>query len=504
MLNTPRSTGVLLHPTSLPNSWGIGSIGPEAVKFAEFLAEAGQSIWQILPLGPTGFGNSPYTCFSAFAGNPLLISIDWLLEDKLLDPNSVLDYPDFPEDRVKFEEVVNRKNLLLAESYQRWKQSSASGLRVSYQKFCSENEEWIDDYALFMALRLKYDHKSWNQWPTPIAHRNKQSIEKATLELADEIDEQIYYQFLFDHHWRRFRKETAHTGIQIFGDIPIFVAYNSSDTWSHPDQFNLEPDGTPKVIAGVPPDYFSETGQRWGNPLYDWDQMKADDYIWWKSRFRKTFEMMDIARIDHFRGFESFWEIPAHEETAVNGQWVEGPGMDLFLSLEKEFGKMNVVAEDLGAITPEVEALVEATGFPGMKVLQFAFGDDDTNPFLPHNYPTNCVVYTGTHDNDTTRSWFEKAPEEHRKFCMKYTAARPGAVSWDLIRVALHSKAHLSMIPFQDYLSLGEAGRMNVPGVSDGNWSWRCFPSTMNESLAKSMKLLAKETNRCPASHTDE
>jgi len=478
-----RSSGILLHPTSFPGRYGIGDLGDAAYRFVDFLAETGQSLWQLMPLGPTGFGDSPYASFSAFAGNPMLISPDLLAVENYLNEEDLAQIPDFSADRIEFGPVIEYKKLLLARSYERFQATATAQEKENFVTFRQTNSSWLDDYALFMALKEHHGGASWNSWEKELATHQPQALAKWREQFAAEVSYQSYLQYQFYRQWSAIKQYANQRNIKIIGDIPIFVAYDSADTWSHPDLFHLDKDGNPLIVAGVPPDYFSATGQRWGNPLYKWEALAAQNYSWWISRFRRTFELVDIVRIDHFRGFEAYWAVPATEETAVKGQWLKGPGAALFTVVHTELGEPPIIAEDLGVITPEVEALRDQFGFPGMKILQFGFGDNPTNVYLPHNFERNTVVYTGSHDNDTTRGWFEKAPEGERAMAQLYLARDGSDISWDLIRLAFSAVSDIAVVPLQDILSLGSEARMNTPGQAAGNWGWRYWPDALDETI---------------------
>ncbi len=482
--HTPRSSGILLHPTSLPGPYGIGELGTPALEFLDFLAAAEQNLWQIMPLGPTGYGDSPYQSFSAFAGNPLLISFERLLEDGTLTPDDVADMPDFPADQVDFGPVIEWRNKVLRRAYERHKTGADARTRAAIAAFIQANRAWLDDFALFMALKERFS-AAWSDWPRDIATRQPAALAQWQTELADDIARHVYYQYEFDRQWTAIHDHAAKLGISIVGDIPIFVAFDSADAWAHPELFYFDEDSRPTAVAGVPPDYFSPTGQLWGNPLYRWDVLAQTGYAWWIERFRKVFRWVDIVRLDHFRGFESFWSVPADEETAINGTWEKGPGADLFVAIRNTLGTLPIIAEDLGVITPEVDALREGQAFPGMRVLQFAFTTDASNPYLPHNYTADSAVYTGTHDNDTTVGWFQKAPEGERIAALSYVWSDGHEIHWDLIRLALMSVARWAVFPMQDLLGLGSEARMNTPGKLGGNWSWRMtgIPQGIGERL---------------------
>ncbi|HIC89986.1 MAG TPA: 4-alpha-glucanotransferase [Anaerolineae bacterium] len=483
--NFPRSSGILLHPTSLPSRFGIGDLGEEAHRFVDFLASSHQQLWQVLPLGPTGYGDSPYQCFSAFAGNPLLISLERMVKDGYLPPEALEDVPALPDDRVDYGAVINFKIPLLKRSFAYFQSHASPAQQAEFQRFCQDNDAWLSDFALFMALKDHHGGAPWNQWEPDIATRQPEAITRWAETLAEQIQVHKYLQFLFFQQWLDLKQYTNERGIRIIGDIPIFVAYDSADVWSHPDQFYLNEHGNPTVVAGVPPDYFSPTGQLWGNPIYRWDVMTKDGFAWWIARFRATLTMVDIVRLDHFRGFEAYWEVPATEKTAIIGRWVKGPGAALFQAVRDALGRLPIIAEDLGVITPEVEALRDQFGFPGMKVLQFAFDSDATNPYLPHNYPHNCVVYTGTHDNDTTLGWFRSRPPKEREAVLKYLGRDSSDICWDIIRLAWASVAAMAIVPLQDVLELGSEARMNMPSSASGNWIWRYIAGALTEDIRR-------------------
>jgi 4-alpha-glucanotransferase len=490
-----RSSGILLHPTSLPGRFGIGDLGEGAYRFADFLAGAKQHLWQMLPLGPTGYGDSPYQCLSAFAGNPMLISLDALVRDHLLDASDLAGVPPFPENIVDFAAVAAFKIPLLRKSFELFEAQAGDKSKEQFGSFCHENVHRLDEFALFMALREAHKLAAWNTWEEGLRDREPKIVRRWKREHEREVVYHQYLQFVFSRQWAELRKYCADRGIKLVGDIPIFVALDSTEVWAHREMFYLDERGQPTVVAGVPPDYFSKTGQLWSNPLYRWDVMAKNGFEWWMERLRATLSLVDMARIDHFRGFEKYWEIPAHDETAANGRWVEGPGAAFFESMAKAFGELPLIAEDLGLITPEVHALRERFGFPGMRVLQFAFmsGSADDH-HLPHNYPRNCVVYTGTHDNNTTVGWFkgegpqattlsDEARTRERKQALKYLGTTGGGINWDLIRLAMMSVANTAIIPLQDVLGLGAKARMNTPGTRTGNWSWRFTASMLTDEL---------------------
>jgi len=491
-MNILRSSGMLLHPTSLPGAYGIGDLGAEAYKFIDILAEMGQTLWQVLPLGPTGYGDSPYASFSAFAGNPLLISPALLEKEGLLSFKDLESLPAFPESKVDYGEVIPFKMHLLQKAYQTFNSDASSSQRGDFDRFSSKNAFWLEDFSLFMAL--KDIHRAvWNNWPKDLAMRNPAALSKAKKDYEQLINAHKFFQYLFFKQWQGVKKYANSLGIKIIGDIPIFVAYDSADVWAHQDLFYLDKKSHPTIVAGVPPDYFSKTGQLWGNPLYRWNIMAKNGYNWWMDRFRINALMVDMIRLDHFRGFEAYWEIPAEEKTAINGKWVKGPGAKFFNALKKNLGDIPIIAEDLGVITPEVEALREAFGFPGMKILQFAFGGGADNPYLPHNYPPNCIVYTGTHDNDTTVGWHtsSSAPQE-QDHVRRYAQTSGSEIHWDMIRLALASVSHTAVVPLQDILGLDGRARMNFPGKPSGNWRWRYTEGQISGEMKSRLKDLTR------------
>ncbi|HET8630153.1 MAG TPA: 4-alpha-glucanotransferase [Thermomicrobiales bacterium] len=487
-----RASGLLLHPTSLPGRYGIGELGPAAGMFIDFLAAAGQRLWQMLPLGPTAEGDSPYTSPSAFAGNPLLVSVDRLRDDGLLGAADLADTPDFPAVAVAYEAVRPFKEGLLRRAYARFRPDAAFGV------FAARHAAWLDDYALFAALRARHDGAHWWDWGPPLARRDADALGRARRELADELAYQRFVQYRFFGDYAALRRAARARDVRLIGDLPIFVARDSADVWAHSDLFQLDAGYAPTAVAGVPPDYFSATGQLWGNPLYRWDAMARDGYAWWTARLRMALSLYDLVRLDHFRGFEAYWAVPAGEETAANGRWVAGPRDAFFAAVRDALGGLPFLAEDLGLITPEVHALRERVGLPGMKVLQFAFSDPDS-PYLPHNYTPDCVVYTGTHDNDTTRGWWAAAGEEERALARRYLGRDGADIAWDLIRLAFGSVAALAIVPLQDVLDLGGEARMNAPGVPTGNWTWRYERGALTAPLAARLRDLASVYGRAPA-----
>lgn len=502
-MNFPRSSGILLHPTSLPGPFGIGDLGAQAYAFADFLEAAGQSLWQVLPLGPTGYGDSPYACYSAFAGNTLLVSPEELVREGLIAKDDLASTQPLADERVDFAVVHEYKDAVLRRAFASFKQTEDSELGDAFAEFCRQQAAWLDDYALFRALKDAYGGVAWNEWETALVGRSERALAAIKEKLSEEIEAQKFYQFLFFRQWFALKADCNRRGIQLVGDIPIFVAHDSADVWTNPDQFKLNADGSPIVVAGVPPDYFSATGQLWGNPLYNWDHMRADGFKWWIERVRATLNMFDIARIDHFRGFAACWEIPGGDQTAERGRWVEAPGRELFTAIRDALGQLPIIAEDLGVITPDVESLRDDFGLPGMRILQFGFSSDTKNIDLPHNYRRNVVVYTGTHDNDTAVGWFSSVAgagstrdaeqiEREREFCLKYLATSGDEINWDFIRAVLASVANTAIVPLQDVLGLDAAARMNLPNSTEGNWSWRFKAGALTDELAVRLRGLTE------------
>ncbi|MFN8559076.1 MAG: 4-alpha-glucanotransferase [Dehalococcoidia bacterium] len=481
-----RASGLLLHPTSLPGGHGLGDLGPEAHRFVDLLAAAGQSLWQVMPLGPPGFGESPYAARSAFAGNPLLISLDLLAEDGLLDQDELVGAPEATA-MVDFAAVDRFKGAALRRAVARLLADGAG--RAELDRYRDANASWLDDFCLFMALRERHPG-AWTDWPAPLVRRVPDALAGARAELDGAVTFHAAVQYLFERQWGALRRAANERGVRIIGDVPIFVAHDSADVWAHQDLFYLDGAGLPTVVAGVPPDYFSATGQRWGNPLYRWEVHRRQGFGWWADRFGATLAAVDIIRIDHFRGFEATWHVPAAETTAKNGAWVPTPGDELFAAVRARVGALPVIAEDLGLITPAVDALRERLGFPGMKVLQFAFGGRPANPYLPHNHEARCTVYTGTHDNDTTAGWYATADDKTRDHVRRYFGVDGQDIAWDLIRAALGSVAETAIIPVQDVLSLGSEARMNLPGRPTGNWGWRLGRGQFREEHAARLRAL--------------
>jgi 4-alpha-glucanotransferase len=491
-MNFPRSSGILLHPTSLPGPFGIGDFGPAAYAFADFLEAAEQGLWQVLPLGPPGPGGSPYACYSAFAGNTLLISPEQLVAEGLLANEHLNGARQFENERVDFDAVNKYKASILREAFGNFKRNADTKLSTAFTDFCRHSVYWLDDYALFRALKDAHDGAVWNQWDSALVRREAAALETASKDFSEKIEAQKFYQFLFYRQWFALKANCNQRGVKLIGDIPIFVAHDSVDVWIHQDQFKLNEDGEPTVVAGVPPDYFSATGQHWGNPLYNWDRMIADGFRWWIQRIHASLEIFDIARMDHFRGFAAAWEIPGEDTTAERGHWVEAPGRELFTAVISELGELPIIAEDLGVITPDVERLRDDFNFPGMRVLQFAFSGDAKNIALPHNYRDHLVVYTGTHDNDTTVGWFTGLDSAQREFCLKYLNTAAEEIHWDFIRALFASVANTAIIPLQDVLGLGKEARMNLPNTTEGNWSWRVKQGALSSELATRLKELTE------------
>ncbi len=492
-----RASGILLHPTSLPGRFGIGDLGDEAHRFADFLASAGQRLWQMLPLGPTVYDNSPYQCLSVFAGNPLLISLERLAEENSLELADLEKAPPFSGQSVDYDAVTSFKLPLLKKSFEIFERRGNPTQQKQFEEFCRQNASWLEDYSLFMALRETHSLAGWTTWPEDIKRRQPPELKRWRQKLAKEIRRHQYQQFQFFRQWSALKQYCNQRDIKLIGDIPIFVALDSAEVWSHPEMFYLDDQGKPTVVAGVPPDYFSKTGQLWGNPLYRWNVMAKDGYRWWIERFRAMRNLVDIIRLDHFRGFEKYWEIPANEKTAVNGRWVYGPGAEFFEAVQRELGTLPVIAEDLGMITPEVEALRDQFGFPGMRILQFAFGSDPKA--RPSNYPRNCVVFTGTHDNNTAIGWFKGEDmttqsreewEQERQLALDYLGTDGREINWDFIRLALMSAADTAIIPLQDVLGLGSEARMNIPGITKGNWRWRFTADMLTETISRRLRKL--------------
>ena len=502
-----RASGILLHPTSLPGEYGIGDLGPKALEFVDFLAESGQTYWQILPLGPTGYGDSPYQCFSAFAGNTLLISPEKLVENGLLNESVLKEKPGFSAEKVDYGGVYDWKNKILPDAYKAFHRTTSVDLRRKFETFDQENGWWLEDYATYRAVKAAQGQKAWYEWDEALKLRDNEALKRESERLYEQIQAEKFYQFLFFSQWSELKSHANLKGVKIIGDIPIFVALDSADVWCNQDKFKLNADGSPKVVAGVPPDYFSKAGQLWGNPIYDWDAMRGDGFHWWIARVAFTLRTVDIVRLDHFRGFAAAWEVPGGDKTAENGRWVDVPGKELFIALKRALGDLSVIAEDLGVITPEVEELRDGFGFPGMRILQYAFGGDANNHDLPHNYIKNCVAYTGTHDNDTMVGWWHSqagagstrdadAITHEHDYCLKYLDTDGSEIHWDLIRAVWGSVADTAIAPLQDLLGIGTEGRMNLPASDSGNWSWRYADGALTLEIIERLRGLTETYGR--------
>ncbi|MCM1524981.1 MAG: 4-alpha-glucanotransferase, partial [Ruminococcus sp.] len=491
-----RSCGVLMHITSLPSPYGAGTLGKEAYKFVDFLKKAGQTYWQILPVGPTGFGDSPYQSYSAFAGNPLLIDLDMLIKDGLVSENDkdllLLSQMDSFAD---YGQLFSFKRLILSKAHAAFMKDISDSRLYDFTKFCRKNSFWLDDYALFMSLKASFKQLMWTLWEDEYRLRDEKTLEKYSEEHSSDIECWKFMQYIFFKQYRALKKYANKQGIKIYGDMPIYVSMDSSDIWADPDMFMLDADRRPVSVAGCPPDDFSPTGQLWGNPLYDWEHMDKNGYKWWIERVRYSAKLFDLTRIDHFRGFESFYAVPAEDKTAENGEWLPGPSMKLFDAIKAKLGEVKLVAEDLGFLTDEVKAMLKSAGYPGMNILEFGFGGDDSG-YLPHNYVKNSVVYIGTHDNDTALGWYRSLDKAGRKRVRKYLGLPKSASEeqtvWGLIRLAYSSVSDICIIQMQDILCLGSGARMNVPStVGGGNWSWRADKNSMTPELAGKLKKLA-------------
>jgi len=504
----PRRGGILLHPTSVPSPAGIGDFGTEAYRFIDFLKQSGNKLWQVLPLNPTGYGDSPFQCFSASAGNPLLISLETLTEKGILSQADLEHRPVFPGNKVDYGAAFHFKIPVLTKAAQTFLKRTEGNERRDFERFGEANASWLDDFALFMACKNAHNGVPWTEWTADIASRDPRALQEWTGRFTAEIAVIKYWQFEFFQQWQALRFYAHEHGIRIIGDIPMYVAHDSADVWANRELFSLESQGNPTKVAGVPPDYFSATGQLWGNPIYNWDLLKSSGYKWWIERFRAALRLYDIVRIDHFRGFEAYWEVPASERTATNGRWIKGPGADLFSILRQELGELPIIAENLGVITAEVEQIRHQFGFPGMAILQFAFGNDPQGPtFRPHNYVRNLVAYTGTHDNDTTLGWWNsegtidsiRAPADvvkERAFARTYLGSVNEPMNWAMMRAVLASVADTAIIPLQDVLGLGTEARMNLPGTSTGNWRWRFQRGALSSELAEQLRELNKAYDR--------
>lgn len=494
-----RASGILLHPTSLPGSYWVGDLGRDAYRFVDFLHASGQKMWQVLPLGPTGFGDSPYSGLSAFAGNPLLISPEKLYRDGLLSREDIVPPVKDQEDsqdqtrqeQVDYAAAIRFNEKFLRTAFSRFRTANLHN-HPDYEQFCTEQAFWLDTFSLFMALKRVHGYQEWTRWASAYVHPSEAELKKLHQDFASEMDYYKFVEFEFFKQWRELKDYANQREIRIIGDIPIYVAFDSADTWGRRDLFQLDAGGYPVEVGGVPPDYFSQDGQLWGNPVYDWEALKKTNYHWWVQRFQHALSLVDIVRIDHFRGFEAYWAVPYGEQTAVRGQWKKAPGAGLFTAVEKALGPLPVIAEDLGVITPEVIQLRDRFHFPGIKLLQFAFDSNEQNDFLPFRYNKNCVVYTGTHDNDTTLGWFTESNPRDRELAMEYMNSDGQDICWDFIRLGMSSVANMAVFPMQDVLSLGSEARMNFPGTVHGNWAWRFRWDMVTEEIAEKLERMTR------------
>jgi len=490
MLLKERAGGILLHPTSLPGKYGIGTLGKSAHNFIDFLVKAKQKYWQLLPLGPTGFADSPYQCFSAHAGNPNLIDLDTLVKQHLLGQEDLDRLPVSGDGPVDFDTVQQNRAPLLEKAFTSFTEHANQTEKLRFRNFLKEQSHWINDYALFRSIKEEFHQKPWYLWDEDIRMRVPETVHRSQLRLQARIEYHIFLQYLFFSQWMEIKEYAHKKKIRIIGDIPLYIAHDSADAWANPELFEFDEHRNPIQVGGVPPDYFSETGQLWGNPLFRWDVLKENRFRWWIERIRTNLFLFDIVRIDHFRGFAAYWAVPYGEKTAINGTWIPGPGKDFFRVLKEEFADLPIIAEDLGVITPDVEELRDSFGLPGMKILEFAFDSAEANDYLPHNYPKNCIVYTGTHDNDTVVGWFNKASEEDRKYVLEYLNAAGGDIHWSFIRLAWASVADTAIVPMQDLLGLDSSGRMNLPGTTASNWRWRAKEGDFSDKLAEKLSKL--------------
>jgi 4-alpha-glucanotransferase len=479
-----RSSGILLHPTSLPGKYGIGTLGKAAIDFIDFLVKAKQTYWQILPLGPTGYADSPYQCFSAHAGNPNLIDLDLLVKAKLLHPDDLNDYPHFHEEKIEYEQIQQLRLPLLKKAFQSFMHNADSLEKLAYRNFQKDQGKWINDYALFRAIKVNREQRPWYLWEEPLKKREPEALKAMQMTLHDEIEFHKFLQFIFFRQWMAVKDYAQKHKIRIIGDIPLYVALDSADAWGNPEIFEFDAELNPLRVGGVPPDYFSENGQLWGNPLFRWDVLKETGYRWWIDRIKTNLFLYDVIRIDHFRGFAAYWAVPYGEKTAINGKWITCPGKDFFDVLRAEFGDLPIIAEDLGVITPDVEEIRDGFGLPGMKILQFAFDSSEANDYIPHNYVKNCIVYTGTHDNDTVVGWYRNASESDKKYVLDYLNTGDHDIHWSFIRLAMASVAYTAVTPMQDLLGLDSSARMNLPGTTQNNWQWRVRAEYLSPELA--------------------
>jgi 4-alpha-glucanotransferase len=491
-----RASGILLHPTSLAGKYGIGSLGKAAYEFVDWLKEAGQRYWQILPLGPTGYGDSPYQCFSSKAGNPYLIDLDKLVENGWLEADDLPVSASLGTTKIDYGKVIESKLELLRKAEVNFRNNGSAEQKERYDQFVGLNGHWLEEYVLFMALKEKFNKKPWYEWDHDYRMHHDHALNQAREELKTQMDFHHFLQFEFFNQWMAVKEYANNNGIKIIGDIPIYVAMDSADTWGNTHLFQFDEQKNPIAVGGVPPDYFSKTGQLWGNPLFNWDVMAHDDFAWWRDRIHTSFILFDLVRIDHFRGFAGYWAVPYGEETAINGAWKDAPGKALFDSIRRHLGERAIIAEDLGVITPDVADLRDSNELPGMKILQFAFDSKEENDFIPHSYDKNCVVYTGTHDNDTTRGWFKEASADDKQYCLDYVKGSARSIHWDLIRCAWASIANTALAPMQDVLGLNTSARMNFPGHASGNWQWRMKEGVLTPELAEKLKGLTKTYGR--------
>jgi 4-alpha-glucanotransferase len=499
-MKSNRTAGILLHPTSFPGPFGIGDIGPQARRWLDFLAQAGQTVWQVLPLGPTGCGDSPYQCFSVFAGNPLLVSPEDLAADGLLTAKDAADLPTRPRQAVDFAEALSLKQRILRTACSRFLDGAAAGLQKEWRSFREMEKDWLDEYALFTALKRTHADRPWWEWERDLALCAPAALAQARAVHAQAVDQACFEQFVFFRQWQALRGVARARGIRIIGDAPLYAALDSAEVWMHKEYFSVYPAGRRTAAAGVPPDYFSATGQLWGNPVFQWDALRKENFRWFIRRLRSILRQCDLVRLDHFRGYQAYWEVPAGQPTAEHGRWVPGPGAGLFAALRDALGGLPFIAEDLGVITADVSGLREQFRLPGMRVLQFAFGDDSRNPFLPHNYDPRTVVYTGTHDNDTTRGWYGALSEAERDRVRRYLGRDGGDIAWDFIRLAWSSVAETAIVPLQDVLDLGSGARLNHPGTASGNWTWRFQERDLGAGIADRLRNLTEDYGRNPGS----
>jgi 4-alpha-glucanotransferase len=507
-MSLPRRSGLLLHVTSLPSPYGVGDLGPEAKGFVDFLAASGQSLWQILPLNPPGYGSSPYSTLSSFAWNTLLVSPEQLAEDGYIDRRELQHVPAFPAECVDFEAVHQWKQPLLRHAYQRFTRDASAQQRALFEAFCAAQSAWLEDYALFHALKMAHDGRDWPGWDKSLVRREPDAMERWREKLASQIEERKFCQYLFALQWNALHRYCTDKNVQLMGDVPIFVAHDSADVWANRDIFQIDEDGRLPVVAGVPPDAFSKTGQRWGNPLYRWDVLKSRGYDWWLLRLRSILSTVDIVRLDHFLGFLRAWAVPGSEQTALKGSWQAGPKGDFFEAVRAELGSLPLVVEDLGLLTAEAAALRDALGLPGMRVLQFAFDEGPTAMHLPHNSPENMILYTGTHDNDTAQGWLQGHMgkdgdyDASARYALRYARTTPEDFHWGLVELAHASRCHTAVAPVQDLLGLGSEARMNMPGAAEGNWSWRLLPGGLGEDHASRLRDITRTYGRLLESRT--